>query len=246
MSRAGLRIDCKVEEQETPSSSSTSSVQTSARNKSARKPGKNNANVVTFTENAVLRSPRQNDINVAEEEALSDDEGTNDSSIGSRKLDAIPAEVVKAFFTEVELAGGLLLQATTLKDLCNRKPEIFGYPGSPRRRQIQNKFYRVKRYHSGIKYSEYLESIGVKLAAASPSAENHIIAPSKAGGKPILISPNPCSTSPDRQTSPKLSTLRPSTQAFLKASQKSFSFVSGTMEENTTDEYRKYLLPDIF
>lgn len=60
---------------------------------------------------------------------------------------------------DIESQGGLQ-QTPSLRTLCNRKPELFGLPGSKERRVIQNKMHHLKLL-GREDYLELLVTMGI-------------------------------------------------------------------------------------
>jgi hypothetical protein len=65
------------------------------------------------------------------------------SSPTRKRLKPLPVAVEKQLLKDILRAGGLEL--VVLKEICDEKPDIYGYPASTVRRQVQNKFDKWKR-----------------------------------------------------------------------------------------------------
>lgn len=71
------------------------------------------------------------------------------------KARGLPLHLQKQLLQDIEEAGGC--KAFKFLHLCDRKPDFYGAPGSERRRQIQNKYYKWSNYTSS-KYVKLLKT----------------------------------------------------------------------------------------
>jgi hypothetical protein len=67
--------------------------------------------------------------------------------------------VQKSLLQDIEESGGLVVAC--VRNLCNRRSDIFGAAGSERRRQVQNKVTKWKSLDE-IEYYKLLASLGVR------------------------------------------------------------------------------------
>lgn len=73
-----------------------------------------------------------------------------------RTRSGLPLHIQKALLSDIERLGGL--QAVNLVSVCNQRPDIYGDPGTPRRRQVQNKVHLWRRL-SELEYYKVLSAI---------------------------------------------------------------------------------------
>lgn len=77
--------------------------------------------------------------------------------------------VQKQLLQDIE-ASGEGIARLTLRPLCDRKSDIYGEPGTERRRQVQNKFHRWKLLET-IEYHKLLNNFGVYPNVRSQESE---------------------------------------------------------------------------
>ena len=69
---------------------------------------------------------------------------------------------LKALLHDIELNGGLN-GVVALRTICNRKPDVYGLPGTKERKVIQNKVHHLKLL-SRVEYLQMLSALGIETA----------------------------------------------------------------------------------
>ena len=82
----------------------------------------------------------------------------NSTSVTTASRSKVSGDVLRMLLQSIEDNGGR--KHFVLRIVCNRRPDVFGPPGSPFRRVIQNKTNHIKSL-SNDSYVELLNSVGI-------------------------------------------------------------------------------------
>lgn len=78
----------------------------------------------------------------------------------SKPINGIHPQQLRVLLHDIETQGGLQ-SMVALRSICNRKQDVYGYPGSKKRRVIQNKVHHLKLL-SREAYLELLATMGIQ------------------------------------------------------------------------------------
>lgn len=117
----------------------------------------------------------------------------------SRNIRSLPIHVLKSLAQDIEAAGGIggrdSRRPFNLPRICNKREDIYGAPGSSRRKAIQNKVDRWRKL-TRAEYSAVLEALNVRqIVPSAPSP----LKPSSFEEEP----PHPNQQSPPPKSTPK-------------------------------------------
>jgi hypothetical protein len=89
----------------------------------------------------------------------------------------LPAFIKKQLLLDIEYSGGIAYGddwqlPSKISNLLNKRPDIYGLPGSDLREKVYNKLRTWKKSLSQAEYYELLENSGIHQAARLPAA-NH-------------------------------------------------------------------------
>lgn len=90
-------------------------------------------------------------------------ETPDSSSKEYQVLQGLPKEIQRELYKDIEEAGGR--NSISLNRLCDRRPDIYGQPGTSRRKQVSNKVQWSKRL-SNQDYNQYLLDLGVEPSSS--------------------------------------------------------------------------------
>lgn len=153
--------------------------------------------------NRISESERDDDSDDSDsgDNLFSDDDDDNNGDSGNHPgvtpqfLRGLPQTVLKQLLIDIEQAHGGLL-GLKLTSLCNKKPDIYGRPGSALRRKVQNKTFRLKQ----LSHSDYLHVLnyfnvasGLHTSSLTPTVERQSTTPRRESSRPqpAFTSPSP-------------------------------------------------------
>jgi len=148
--------------------------------------------------NRISESERDDDSDDSDSDNLfsdDNDDGGDHLSVTPQFLRGVPQTVLKQLLIDIETHGGLV--GLKLTSLCNKKPDIYGRPGSALRRKVQNKTCRLKHL-SPTAYLHVLNYFnvpsGLHTSSLTPTVERHsTTTPRRESSRPrpAFTSPSP-------------------------------------------------------